>query len=398
MSQRTGLHQLSADRVVAWVVVNMTAFFAILFLTATILPIVASEDADANPRKLVLVQLLYRHGDRTPINAFPTDPNKDYFNNIGPGQLTAIGKEQHFVLGKYLRTRYADYLSARYHVDNVTVRSTDIDRTLMSAYCNFAGLFPPQGDQIWDSSLPWQPIPVHTVPQDDDWVLLADNCCAKYKKLFEEAKHTDEMKKLDEENEELYKNLTQWTGTNVTNIFDVGEIYDVLFIESLYKLSAPEWSKPIYERLQQLAAQAFTWYSKGLELQKYTSGPLLGEMIKNMQDKIAGVIPTKQLFVYSAHDTTVSALLAALQLYDGTPPPYTATVFVELYQVNDSFVVEVSYKNSTADPTLLPIPGCAATCPFSDFTELYTDVIPKDIKAECKLDDGFVGNASLTGM
>jgi lysosomal acid phosphatase len=389
------LHQLSSDRVIVNI---MSAVFAFI-LTAAILPIAASENAPANSRQLVLVQLLYRHGDRTPINAFPTDPNKDYFNNIGPGQLTPIGKEQHFVLGKYLRTRYADFLSARYHVDNVTVRSTDIDRTLMSAYCNFAGLFPPQGDQIWDSTLPWQPIPVHTVPQNDDWVLLADNCCDKYKKLFEEAKHSDDMKKLDEENEELYKNLTQWTGTNITNIFDVGEIYDVLFIENLYNLSLPKWAESVLPIMNKLKSVKIATKTSTVTLARLRGGPLVGEMVKNMQDKIKGVISTKQLFVYSAHDTTVSAFLAALQLYDGIPPPYAATVFVELYQVNDSFVVEVSYKNSTGDPTLLAIPGCAATCPFTSFVELYQGVIPKDIKAECKLDDGgFVGNASLTGM
>jgi len=40
----------------------------------------------------------------------------------------------------------------------------------MSAYCNLAGLFPPQGSQVWSETLPWQPIPVHTEPRDIDHV------------------------------------------------------------------------------------------------------------------------------------------------------------------------------------------------------------------------------------
>ena len=40
----------------------------------------------------------------------------------------------------------------------------------MSAYSALAGLYPPEGAQNWNPSLPWFPIPVHTVPEDEDRV------------------------------------------------------------------------------------------------------------------------------------------------------------------------------------------------------------------------------------
>lgn len=55
----------------------------------------------------------------------------------------------------------------------VYVRSTDFDRTLMSAEANLAGLFPPNGIQRFNPNISWQPIPVHTVPITEDRVRLA---------------------------------------------------------------------------------------------------------------------------------------------------------------------------------------------------------------------------------
>lgn len=54
----------------------------------------------------------------------------------------------------------------------VYVRSTDFDRTLMSAEANLAGLFPPNGMQRFNPNISWQPIPVHTVPIAEDRVRL----------------------------------------------------------------------------------------------------------------------------------------------------------------------------------------------------------------------------------
>ena len=47
-----------------------------------------------------------------------------------------------------------------------------MDRCLMSAQSVLASMYAPEGNQMWGEGLPWQPIPVHTVPKDTDPVSI----------------------------------------------------------------------------------------------------------------------------------------------------------------------------------------------------------------------------------
>lgn len=68
------------------------------------------------------------------------------------------------------------------------MRSTDVDRTLMSAQSNLAGLYPPKGQQVWNKDLLWQPIPVHTVPEEEDRILSSHAICPKTESLINEVR------------------------------------------------------------------------------------------------------------------------------------------------------------------------------------------------------------------
>uniref|UniRef100_A0A674JGS7 acid phosphatase n=1 Tax=Terrapene triunguis TaxID=2587831 RepID=A0A674JGS7_9SAUR len=121
---------------------------------------------------------IFRHGDRTPIENFPTGLHKESEWPQGFGQLTKIGMQQQYELGQYMRKRYSNFLNATYNRHEIFIQSTDYDRTIMSAQVYLAGLFPPVGNQIWNPQIRWQPIPFRTVP------LLKDHFkCALYSSL-----------------------------------------------------------------------------------------------------------------------------------------------------------------------------------------------------------------------
>lgn len=149
-----------------------------------------------------------------------------------------IGKRQHFDLGQFFRRRYQNLLgNGGYSSSLVHVQSTDVDRTLMSAMSNLAGLFPPAGPQVWDADLMWQPIPVHTMPDSMDYTLAGKRPCPKYDYALKKLKQSDEFRALDKRFKPLYEYLSKNSGKTVTSITDVQYLYNTLYIEELKNLS-----------------------------------------------------------------------------------------------------------------------------------------------------------------
>lgn len=118
------------------------------------------------------------------------------------------------MLGQWLRQRYNNYLNAVYSANDIYVRSSDVDRTLMSAQSVLAGLYPPKEYKIWNKNLLWQPIPVHTVPESMDHLLpsLLLNCTA-YCDAHKRYEESDEMKAFDSNAQPFYDYISENSGS-----------------------------------------------------------------------------------------------------------------------------------------------------------------------------------------
>ena len=75
----------------------------------------------------------------------------------------------------------------------VLIRASDYNRVLESAQANAAGMFPPASMSMWNSSANgtslgqlWQPVPVHTVAQADEFLVKQTAYCPKLKRLNRE--------------------------------------------------------------------------------------------------------------------------------------------------------------------------------------------------------------------
>ncbi|XP_048401272.1 lysosomal acid phosphatase isoform X5 [Stegostoma tigrinum] len=200
----------------------------------------------AEGRRLHFVNLIYRHGDRSPINKYPTNPYTEEDWPQGLGQLTQVGMRQQYELGQFLRERYKDFLNSSYDRREIYVRSTDIDRTLMSARANLAGLYPPHGHQIFRPDLNWQPIPVHTVPLIYEKLLKFPlSNCPRYEKLLKESLNSKRIEKTVEENQDFLDMVSEKSKLKVifTNVW---KLYDTLFCEHDTTLIALQMALNVY--------------------------------------------------------------------------------------------------------------------------------------------------------
>ncbi|KAM9493699.1 lysosomal acid phosphatase isoform 2-T2 [Clarias gariepinus] len=350
---------------------------------------------------------LYRHGDRSPIKAYPTDPYQESVWPQGFGQLSLEGMQQHFNLGQFLRTRYTGFLSEDYSRFEIAVRSTDYDRTLMSAASNLAGLYPPNGSKVFHPGLDWQPIPIHTVPQDEEKLLSFPMAnCPRYQLLMNETERTDIFINMTKMYKDFLEMVRNKTGLNSTSLETVWSVYDTLFCEKIHGLSLPAWVTPDVMKtlkvLKNFGFQIMFGVYKREEKCRLQGGVLLDQIIKNLS--AAATLNLDQqlkMIMYSAHDTTIVALQEALNVYNGLQPRYASCHIFELHQdSNGSFSVEMFYRNdsSMADPYILNLPGCTQRCPLKDFIRLTRSVIPTDWHKECQISSSASDKDVIVGL
>ena len=130
-----------------------------------------------------------------------------------------------------MRRRYLKLIGTRYSADKVYIRSSDTDRTLMSAQCNAAGMFPPSGDEVWNDSQPWQPVPIHTVPYSEDYLLNSFMRCPRYDQLYKEYTESTSFKYQMKRYSDLLEYLRFHSGRMLPNPIEVMFLIVVLVEE-----------------------------------------------------------------------------------------------------------------------------------------------------------------------
>ncbi|XP_059895377.1 lysophosphatidic acid phosphatase type 6 isoform X2 [Gadus macrocephalus] len=354
-----------------------------------------------SPYELKLVQVLFRHGARTPLKSIPdileaqwvpsllhppahtkmnyvvTDleggpqppmPVEDSYRKTTlaggtfPGQLTTLGMQQLYELGERLRKRYVEedpFLSPVFSSTEVYVRSTNIVRTIESAKCLVAGLFKQQQTGA---------VPILTTEALSESLYPNYNGCKLLKMIAghrwaESATVPDIVDDL--------KRVHKALGISSNQRVDFILIRDDMVAREAHGLPCPAvlraWSSTVERRAVDMIYHIYE-PSKRENLQLCV-GPLLHMLMGNIEEKLLGTAaePDRKLFLYSAHDTTLIPCLMAMGIFDMRWPPYAADITLELHQhrqTKEAFV-KVSYIGQDQ-----LIPGCSGVyCPVQEFKQ-----------------------------
>ncbi|TAL62802.1 MAG: histidine-type phosphatase, partial [Legionella sp.] len=308
---------------------------------------------------------------------FVTLPTVNYEWKEGLGQLTAEGMNQEYKMGMQFRQKYIEQthlLPESYEPGTVYVRSTDYDRTLMSAQSLLIGLYPPgtgpNTSEPPTSALPhaFQPIPVFSAPRQVDDVIVQDLSPKEHQELMEQYVYS--TKEWQQKNEELKDKYSRWSnlsGLPINNLVDLLKLGDTLIVYRAHNAPMPsglseediqtiieanDWALAAQDRPQQVGIA----YDSKLMLH-------ISEYLKN------GIKPNSKLkyVLLSAHDTTLSRTLSFLAAPLNNAPGYASNVNFSLYETSSSsYIVKVTYNGK---PVVIPACG-GSSCELQQFIKL----------------------------
>ena len=339
----------------------------------------------ASTDKLIFAIDVIRHGDRTPASDMPTAP---HVWSEGLGQLTGIGMKQEHALGLKLHDRYiGKLLPTSYQAGIMYVRSSDYDRTLMSAQAILLGfyslgtgpLIQIQDAQVTDA-LPngFQPIPVHTIPKHQEPLLICDdekNIVLNYSfqdLLKSNLYPTKEWQAKEKQLQPYFAAWSQATGIPITCLYDLKPLTDILSIERLKGIELPpglseEDATTIIDAGHWAMLTAF----KNPVIGKTTGAALLQEIsnyLKNAAKNSEEHPDPLKYVLFSAHDITLLSVMSAMGVPLNEMPPYSSDLNICLTsQGNNNYYVTATYNDK---PLIFPCSG-STICTLDQFASAY---------------------------
>lgn len=325
-------------------------------------------DSDTSDMKLIKLAVIFRHGDRSPVHDFPTNPYPPHDQRYWPegkGQLTANGKKRMDDLGGFIRKRYAHFLPDNHMY--VNARSSPTERCIDSVSHVLAAAFPSGG-------LGHLPIPVNSVKHGPDRMLgNTDHFpCVARDRAEELQSAADDVKAFQLKVQEHMKAISNHSGTEKADMVSIHMVYDTLFSIMNQQYELPQWATE--ERMHFMSSindKTFCIESSTHQLQRLSTGLFWHDLKSKFTSRIA----YQNSFFYATHDTRIPSLLRIVNGYDGSHPGFGATMIFELLQhakTNERVIRVFSLKDtfSHSPQRLIPL-GCqeGSECSADKFFE-----------------------------
>ena len=380
----------------------------ILILLVTSTAICSSTKASKD--NVVMMVEMIRHGARAPLVRVK---DEQWITNTGNGELSETGKRMEYYLGLNTKHRYPKFFSKPLKHNEYWLRSTQLNRTLMSAVSHSLGLterfiqnitlefpnddirlLPPQMrtgalfniSEFADFSTPlpfgFRPFPVYTEFPVDEYLRM--NGC---KGLLRDTVESFAATSVLLEKTKFFPELYQWvlakyglsnetfnpkTANGDNEFVKAQYLADFAIMDNLNNPSPTiEPSDPKYGYLEDIYALSLFQRFNRTKAMKSMVTPPLTQIRTYFQNKINGMgngsYPLRYV-LFSAHDTTISShlvgmnpevvnttcLITSLSTGKRDPncsiyPPVGSNIIWELVQNDTVFFIKVSYNGVYLD-------------------------------------------------
>jgi hypothetical protein len=156
----------------------------------------------------------------------------------------------------------------------------------------------------------------------------------KHWKAFNESKESKEFRKhnVDPLKEQLKDHLSRSKKSGETGVID---LFDYFTTVSSHSLELPPNITPeVLDKLGDVSYRHYWHPFSHAPVARLGLGLFITELNQQMQQKVSGE-SKKKFILYSAHDSTVGPLMAALHVGDQKWPPYASSFAIELFQANN---------------------------------------------------------------
>ncbi|GJJ72955.1 hypothetical protein EMPS_05313 [Entomortierella parvispora] len=426
---------------------NSTNIYANYNYCQGISPIAHKTYAPIKGAKLHKVQVMMRHGDRTPSYVLPGD-HTDYdicsqpaeFNfmannqnskiastqspflrsnilvsdenlfaptywrgNCEVGQLTNKGSQQTKEVGQTLRAIYVDelkFLSSTLDPDDLYVRNTYVWRTKESAERFLDGFYPlkhrPHGV---DASV----ITLNTYPQSIETLIMNPGACERLAILYEGFFKTPTYLNYYKSNYALMTKVNTILGVTNVPTYNTTMNGDAVMPRYCNKLplgcstTDPSQCLTAQEVVQAMTESTFMYSavlryeSTAEEVKRLSVGPFLKTLSSSIRATTSaltkkqrhGTKRVRPFELYSAHDQSLDQVLSVIAEKLTPWPAYASTVIFETWETAAKKLVIRVLYEGKVVPANPNLKCTLDACPLDVFLDFVESYVPTDITAEC---------------
>ena len=324
-------------------------------------------DATVSPGGAVLFNKVYLPG------------RNDLHGNCMTGQLVSKGLEMCKASGRNLAKAYKDFLPPTPgDGSNFYLRSDDVPRTLASGQALFAAMYPDTGKS---ATVPWHTMDINS---DAETMVPNPNVCpalvgARSRALtrFEASKHYQRV------SIPLATELSTAINRTILPSGIAGLLDPLMSVQcSTVPSTGGDVPTAFTSNLQDsmIEEAAYKLYSScnDTDVAKFGAGPLLGEILVQMEHAQARSMAAPKLAIWSGHDTgPMSPVIGALRVGGGEFPRFNELLAIELYDTSNSAMVRVVHNGNVVTEL---VPGCSDSenglCPWVSFHETVMKIVP----------------------